>query len=415
MRTFFYGTLAIPIAFLGLPLYIYLPTFYVSNVQIDVAIVGIVLFIARLIDMVADPFIGRINDNHRKRKHMIIFGAIFLVFGFYFLTHPTSSSNAFWLFIFSTITYIGWSLINIPYLALNAKLGKDYHDNSKLSFSRELFTILGVLIALLLPFLFEVSSNPQESLSIIFYSFSIVLPIVLSLFLLFIKEEENSSSQKHKFLESIKKFYKDFNSAKSIFIAFILNNLANAIPATLFLFYVELVLKEPNSTGILLIVYFLSGVLALPLWINLSKKINKRNTWMISMALASFVFCFVPFLSEGDIVAFAIISIISGMSLGADMAIPSSIQSDIAQESQKLGNQVSGLLFGFWAMFTKLSLALAVAITFVTLDFVGFDKNNPSDASLLALTLLYSILPVCLKIISLAFVFNFKETKENIN
>ena len=414
MRTLIYGVLAIPIAFLGLPLYIYLPTFYVSTVQLDVAMVGIVLFFARIIDMIADPFIGRLNDNHKKRKYMIVFGSVFLIFGFYFLTHPPSTSNTFYLFIFSTITYIAWSLMNIPYLALNAKLGKDYHDNSKLSFSRELFTILGVLIALLLPFLFEVSNNPQESLFLIFYSFCIVLPLVLFFFLIFIKEED-SISYTYKFFESIKKFYKDFNNAKSIFIAFILNNLANAIPATLFLFYVELVLRKPESTGILLITYFLSGVLALPFWINLSKKINKKNTWMISMALASFVFCFVPFLKEGDIFAFALISIISGMSLGADMAIPSSIQADIAQESQKMGNQVSGLLFGFWAMFTKLSLALAVAITFISLDLVGFDKTSPNETSLLTLTLLYSILPVCLKLIALSFVFSFKENKESIN
>ncbi len=410
MRTFIYGLLAIPIAFLGLPLYIYLPSFYVSDIKLDIAHVGVVLFLARIIDMIADPFIGRVNDNNRKRKYMIIFGSIFLSLGFYFLTHPTEESNIVWLFIFSTITYIGWSLINIPYLALNAKLGESYHDNSKLSFSRELFTIIGVLLALFLPFIFAVSNNEQKSLSLIFNAFIIILPIVLIFFITFIKEED-SLLIRYNFIESIKRFYKEFKDSKSIFIAFILNNLANAIPATLFLFFVELVLKESNLTGALLITYFLAGVLALPFWINISKKIGKKRSWMISMILASFVFCFVPFLDEGDYIEFAIISIISGMSLGADMALPSSIQSDIAQKAQKLGNQISGLLFGFWAMITKLSLALAVVISFVTLDLVGFEKTNPSDDSLFVLTLLYSLLPVILKLISLFFLRNYNEKR----
>ena len=35
-----YGILGIPIAFLGFPLYIYLPTFYVENIGLGVGIVG---------------------------------------------------------------------------------------------------------------------------------------------------------------------------------------------------------------------------------------------------------------------------------------------------------------------------------------------------------------------------------------
>ena len=151
LRVLTYGILAIPIAFLGLPLYIYLPNFYVNEVGMNVAVVGAVLFIARLLDMLADPFIGRLSDTRIKRKNMILIGSVLILIGFYFLTHPTSNSSIMYLLVFSVLTYIGFSLVNIPYLALNAQLGKDYYDNTRLSFSREICTILGILTALLLP------------------------------------------------------------------------------------------------------------------------------------------------------------------------------------------------------------------------------------------------------------------------
>ena len=408
IRTLVYGTLAIPIAFLGLPLYIYLPNFYVNEVGLNVAVVGVVLFVSRLIDMIADPFIGRISDIYLKAKYMILIGSIVLLISFYFLSHPKIDS-ILWLFLFSTFTYIGFSFVNIAYLSLNAKLGKSYHDNTKLSFSREIFTILGVLTALMLPYLFHVANDSQKSLTLMFETIVFVLPICLIVFIFYIKEDRNIKI-KNSMKESLQKFINDFSKSKSLFTAFILNNLANAIPATLFLFYVQLVLKSPEHTGILLIIYFFAAVLALPLWLFLSKKYSKSKLWIISILIACIVFCFVPFLNEGDYMAFALISAISGMSLGADMALPTSIQSDIAQESKKRGNEVSGVLFGFWAMITKLSLALAVFVTFSVLELVGFDSKNPSALALITLALLYSILPVILKLLAIRFILNFKES-----
>lgn len=58
-RVLIYGSLAIPIAILGMPLYIYLPTYYVESIGLNTATVEITLFIARVLDVIADPFIGR--------------------------------------------------------------------------------------------------------------------------------------------------------------------------------------------------------------------------------------------------------------------------------------------------------------------------------------------------------------------
>ena len=127
------------------------------------------------------------------------------------------------------------------------------------------------------------------------------------------------------------------------------------------------------------------------------------------MCLASFFFCFTPLIDQGEYIKFAFITFFTGICLGADMALPSSMQADLAQNSKKIGNEISGMLFGFWAMFTKLALALSVAITFITLELVSFNTVNPNDFSLTILALLYSILPVLLKILAIFFLLKYKK------
>ena len=82
---FLYGILGIPIAFLGFPLYIYLPSFYVEYIGLSIGVVGFILLIARLIDMIADPFIGRFSDIYSSKFNIIFISSFFLLFQICFI------------------------------------------------------------------------------------------------------------------------------------------------------------------------------------------------------------------------------------------------------------------------------------------------------------------------------------------
>jgi glycoside/pentoside/hexuronide:cation symporter, GPH family len=407
---FLYGILGIPIAFLGFPLYIYLPTFYVEYIGLNIGIVGLVLLIARVIDMILDPFIGRITDKYNNFNLILIFSFIILI-GLYFLIKPIYFTSL-WLFSFSLLTYISYSFIMIPYLTLNSKLSTNSIDNTKLAFSREIFIIIGVLTALLMPYIFLISKDSQKSLELLLNTILIIFPIFSLIFYFKLKNKEKKKDEKKKedFLKSINIFFNNFPEHKKLFIAFLLNNLANALPATLFLFFVKHILDLEEETGIFLIVYFLSAIVTFPLWIKLSLKLSKKTTWILSMIIACVTFAFVPFLNHFDFSYFIIICILTGMCLGADMALPSSIQADVAQQSKKNNNDISGILFGFWAMITKFSLAFAVAISFITLEFTSFDTKSVNENSLIAIVILYSILPIILKLLSIILLSKYKLT-----
>jgi len=404
----FYALPAMPLALLGLPLYVYLPTFYAQDIGLGVFGVGIVLLLARVFDMFLDPVIGYVSDRYLPRKMLMFIGMLFLLCGFYFLTHPIMDAGYLWLLVFSILVYFGWSLVSIPYYALGSELGESYEQNTHYSSFRELFNIVGVLLALLIPYLFGIAQYPTQSLLLMNDIIFLLLPIILLVF--FIKVNSQSIENKvNSYKEVYFSFINKLRTSKYLFGAFLLNSFANAIPASLFLLYIELVIGAKEQAGLLLLIYFFAGISALILWNYLASKTSKKTAWMFSMFNAIVFFSFVPFLGEGDIVYFMIITIFSGMSLGADMALPASMQADIAQDTSQTITDLSGTLFGFFAMLTKLSLALGVGVSFSILGFFEFTPVNPTEQSLFVLALLYGLLPVILKLIAIFVLSKYKE------
>ncbi|MBT8344448.1 MAG: MFS transporter [Sulfurovum sp.] len=408
-----YASTAIPLAMLGLPLYIYLPTFYAQSVGMSVTIVGLILFLSRLTDVFTDPIVGIYNDRFQsrygRRKPFMLLGSLILTGSFYALIHPPEDHMQLWLLIFSMLVYLGWSIVSIPYLAWSAEITSDYHEKTRLSAARELSTILGVLAALLIPYLYGVSASADESLSLLYSAFLVALFLMLPLTLMGIKESSVQPA-KHVTFREIRILWQKIPSLSRLQSAFTLNSLANALPATLFLFFVELVLEEESKTGPLLLLYFASGILGLPFWTMLAKKAGKQKSWLASMVLASAAFLFVPFLGSGDLVLFGLITFVSGLSLGADMALPSSIQADVVQKIENQKVSYAGILFGIWAMLTKFALALAVGLGFIILGAVGFEPEAPTPLALNTLALLYGGAPVLFKMFAFWIMKGYRET-----
>lgn len=81
----FYGLPGLPLAMLGLPLYVYLPTFYAQELGLSLTVVGLALLAARGLDVITDPLIGWANDkvNSRigRRKLFMLLGTPLLQIG----------------------------------------------------------------------------------------------------------------------------------------------------------------------------------------------------------------------------------------------------------------------------------------------------------------------------------------------
>jgi Na+/melibiose symporter-like transporter len=406
-----YGLPGFPLAVLGLPLYVYLPTYYARDLMLGPAAVGGVLMAARVFDVITDPLAGWVSDQvlpaRLRRRVMLVTGMPILLLGVWMLFLPPAEASALWLLIGTMLAYLGWTLIDIPHAAWSAELSADYHERSWLATSREGFRVLGVFVALTLPTLTGMQENLGAILRQLFFMVIVSLPLAVGIAASVLKES-GRAFHSPPWTESLRLLFNN-PPLRQLLLAYVLDGLANGLPATLFLLFTAERLGE-NQPELLLILYFGMGVVGVPIWLWLARKIGKHRAWAVALALAVLSFLSVPWLGPEHRRLFAVTVALTGFTLGGDMALPVAMQADVVDVDTALGGgRRAGFLFGLWGMATKLALALAVGIAFPLLELFGYDpslQTQPSSA-LNALGWLYAGLPALLKLLCLRIAWHF--------
>ena len=414
---FAYALPGLPLAALQLPLFVYLPAFYAQELGLGLAAVGMILLAARLWDMVTDPLIGVLSDRTRwtlgRRKTWMLIGtAPFLVSAWYLLV-PAPDAGMAHLLLWSFALYLGGTMILVPYQAWGAELSPDYHERSRIAGAREGMVVLGVLAATGLPTL--LADGMAEAMEILAWGLILFLPLSVLLCAYGVTDRSRREEPALTLRRGMK-ILAENAPFRRLLSAYLLNGIANGLPATLFVFFVAHVLRLDFDTwaGPLLFVYFLSAVCAVPVWLALSRRIGKAQAWMLAMTMASLCFLPVPFLGEGDRWLFLAVCVFTGIALGAELALPPSIQADVVDlDRAETGQERTGLFFALWGMATKLALALAAGIALPVLQGFGFDPSQePGETGgLLALALLYAGLPIALKLAAMSLLRGFPITE----
>lgn len=411
-RLLAYGALGLPLAALNLPLYVYLPPFYAAELGLGFAAVGAALFAARLLDVLTDPLIGELSDRTRtplgRRRPWLLGACPLLILATFMLFDPDEGVGVMALFVWTNLAYVAWTAMILPYTALGAELSGDYHERARIAGVREGFVLVGILLAAALPTMLGAEAGNRRVLETLAAAMAVLLPLTLLALLLLVREPKPRSESGLRFVEGLKIAGRNRPFVRLV-SAYLLNGIANGLPATLFLLFVGHVLELPARAGPLLLVYFVAGIVAMPLWLWLSRRIGKHRAWCCAMVWASLAFMWAPLLGPGDFWPFLAICVLSGLALGADLALPPAIQADVVDlDWLQSGRQRTGLFFALWSMATKLSLALAVGIAFPLLDLLGFTADGTSPAhALIGLAVLYGLVPVLIKIIAIACVWNF--------
>ena len=142
-----FGCLALPLAALNLPFYVYLPTFYVRDLGIDLAVVGGILLVARVLDVVTDPIIGTLGDRTStrfgRRRPWVLASVPLLLLASWQLFLPPDDAGGLYLFVWSSLAYLAWTMILLAYSAWGAELSPDYNERSRIFGARESFVISG--------------------------------------------------------------------------------------------------------------------------------------------------------------------------------------------------------------------------------------------------------------------------------
>jgi len=404
-----YGAPGLAAALPVIPVAVLLPTWYARDLGLGFALTGLVLACARVLDFLADPFVGLLTDRVGWRglryKPWTLAGALLAAIGMAMLALPPAPAEPFHLGCGALLLFGGWSLFTIPYTAWGAELSDDVHERSRIAASREVAGLVGMLVALALPaWLLAGGSDgaaPAPFVALAIAAGVLGIPAIAALLCL-VPEPPRELHHAPVTWRDLRELLR-VTACRRTLACWFLNGIANGLPAVLFPLVVSdwLALGE-RDTFFLLACYFGAAVAGAPLWLALARRRGKQGAWRAAIMLNVVVFAQVAWLGPASAMWFYPVCLLSGISLGADLVLPPSIQADVlADDRLASGRRRTASAFALWTMATKLALALAVAAAFVGLGVQepGATDAGPVDSQHLLIG--YVVVPVLLKLVVL--------------
>lgn len=413
-RLVLYALPALPLAALALPFYVIVPSFYAEALGLSLTSVGTALLAIRILDAVADPVLGwasdRINPAMGRRRALMLVATPVTALCAFMVFWPGVGAGIAYLVLWGLGLSLGYTALSLAYTAWGAEISADYRGRARVVAAREAVTLLGTLLAIALPFAIGLGgADGFHGLAAMGVFVLVGLPLAGAACIVGVPEPINHTRERLRFSAGLRHLRANRPFLRLI-AAFLLNGIANAIPATLFLYFVADRIGAAALQGPLLFLYFLCGVAGLPLALRCANRFGKHRAWCGAMVVACLVFASAGWLGPGDVVPFALICAATGLLLAFDVALPPAIQADVIDvDTAASGEQRSGLYFALWALATKLALAIAVGVTFPLLDLAGYrpGAGSPSAEAGAALAMLYAWLPIPAKLAAIALMWGF--------
>lgn len=381
----------------GLPLYIHLPRFAVTNLGISLPVLGGVLIALRVADCLQDPLLGRMIDlwPHRRPQFATL-AAAGMATGFFMLfSLPPPVWPVLWLCAALALLFTSYSLASILFYGQGVVLAdsRDPGAHLRIAGFREGGALAGIIAASLAPGLLIGLVGDRAGLTL----FGLLLATLCAVVWAATRDlwEPRAVGKQARFsFGSLRRA-----GATRLLVLGFVNALPVAIAATLFVFFVEDRLGLTGLSGPFLLLFFAGAALSVPVWTALAARHGAPRVLLAAMALSIAAFIGVAGLPPGAALRFGAISVLSGAALGADMVLlPALFAAALARADLPAA---SG--FGLWTASAKLALALAAALVLPLLGHAGFVPGAANEpAALTALTLCYAVLPCGLKLLAMA-------------
>lgn len=406
-----YGALGLPLAFAALPLYVHVPRLY-AGLGLSLAMVGAVLMAARVVDALTDPLIGWSVDRVSGRRKWIAAALPVLGLGMIGLLSPPADAGALWLLGLLVLVSLAYSVATIAYNAWGAELAPTPDLRTRYVASREGFALFGVMLAAVLPTVLAAGEAEATGLARLGL---LLLPllVVFGLWTLSRAPLPVPAAASHQPVFSGLAAALRLRGFAPLLAVFAANGIAAAIPSATVLFFVADVLDAADGVGLFLVLYFLAAAASLPLWVALSRRIGKLRAWLAGMVLAATVFGWAATIGAGELVAYGAICMLSGVALGADLSLPPSLLADLlAQPGVAVSAPPAGACFGWWNFVNKANLALAAGLALPLLTLLGYTPGARGPDALRALSIVYAVLPVVLKLAAIVLLWRWRHVLE---
>ena len=392
-------------------LFIFLPSFYNLSLGFALSTLGLIILVSRFFDVFSDIYIGYQTErrviHHKSKKKQIQFGVLIFIFSLIGL-YVVQPSNIYLFIFYYNLALISYSIAIIPYDSIVIDQKKTLSKRFHLATIKEIFTIAGVISALVFPTVIsKILSIDLLSPQVIKLTglFMIIISIIGIIIFHFFFHEDNQYQSKSVSIKQIKSFiYKNKKITLFAIITFF-NLLANNFTANLFIIFVSTHLGLPNYAGLFLILYFVITLIATPFWYKIGKSYKNMFLLQIGTLITMIGFSPVLFINSQNWELYLVVILITGIGVGIDLIIPQVELADILDDNKD--NRLSQIFTAFFSIIKKAAIGIAGGISLTGYGYL--EKVEYSLHPLIPnIMIFYFFIPIIIKLIVLLLVMSYR-------
>jgi Na+/melibiose symporter-like transporter len=410
----------LPLAGLGLPLVVYLPEFYASELGLSLAQVGLAFGAVRVLDMAFDPFIGGVMDRTRSRFgrfrpwFTIAAPILMLATAMLFMAKPGVTTLYLWTWLL--VLYAGVSISSLSQLAWGAALSPEYHQRSRIYAWWQGGNVVGMILVLALPVLLAGVGMKAHTAAVGAMGWFVILLLPLAVGLAVWKVPEPSVTTKPErsgFSEYFKLLRRP-TVTRLLIVDFLVGTGPSVTGALFFFFFTRVKEFDKAEAGILLLIYFVGGLVGAPIWTKLAFLIGKHRGLAVSGLFYAAVTICANLIPPGDMVVAGILMFLAGLPYSAGAFLLRAMMADVSDEVRLDGGiDRTGLLYALLSGTVKIGSAAAVSVTFPVLELMGFRAAvSGSTAGLGGLAGMFTLVPAGLALAASGIIAGFSLTEK---
>lgn len=400
---------ALPMAPVNFSLVLFMS--YVNKYAIDVLLVppvamGLIFGASRLWDAITDPLAGVWSDrtNHawgRRRPWIAASALPIAVSGFMvwsppdFLTRPQLIAwMAFAAFAFNLAITIFYT----PQQALGAELTNDSHAVSRIFAWRQAAGYVGMIGCLVfaVPYLMT-APDPKGAASTFALVSGVAVVVTIAASVATLREPAVHRQRREPSIRGIARDVLRGRWSRKLFVMIFIEYTGSGASMVVAPFLMHYVVGLPGSIGQIFVFYVGSSLLSLPLWVALSRRIGKKQTWMVGLIVGIVGYACLFFVGQGDLAWMQMVVSMTGSCSACGMVLGQSILADLIDADElETGERKEGAYYSAFTFLYKTSSGIMAAVTGITLEAVGFVQGGAvqTETVQLAIKSLNALVPL---------------------
>lgn len=420
----------------GVIISFYYLIFLTDVVRISPSLAGTVILISKIYDSITDPFEGILCDRTRtflgRRRPYLLVGIPLIFLSFFALFYPYSMESESAQFTAVVLSYLFFStvvsIVMLNYNALHSEITLDYHERSRLSSIRIFFSTVASILAALLPLeIVRAFADVRTGYIVMAAGFGLffALPFIATVAAVRERREFQKPPRPFNWREA---FLTPFQNRTFVYtlamylFAFVAIDTVSTIVAYFIKYYLQRSGEVSFVNGTLLI----AQVVSLPFYVRLSQKLGKVRGYIIGLILWAVTMLFSWLIGPQSARLWVyIFAAFVGLGTGGIVVMIYAIFPDIPDVDELGSGQRREAIYSALVTFIrKLSSALAIFAVSHVLEWAGYIppiqeslnggmrliEQPQSPTFLLALRLIFMLLPLVLLALALMFALRFPLT-----